>query len=61
MMARKVQVRLGGKQSGLEFPPKPPRMHQRSYQRALKKHQAAVAKSWSGFWGSRIARRLGLG
>jgi biopolymer transport protein ExbB len=25
------------------------------------KHEAAVAKSWSGFWGSRFARRLGLG
>jgi hypothetical protein len=24
------------------------------------KHEAAVAKSWSGFWGSRFARRLGL-
>ena len=60
MMARKIQVRLGGKQSGLEFPPKPPRMHQRSYQRALKRHQAALAKSWSGLGWSRLARRLGL-
>jgi hypothetical protein len=30
-------------------------------ERWREKHEAAVAKSWSGFWGSRLARRLGLG
>lgn len=61
MKARKIRVRLGGNRSGIEFPDKPPYMHWRTYERWREKHDAAVAKSWSGFWGSRFARRLGLG
>jgi hypothetical protein len=61
MKARKIRVRLGGNRSGIEFPDKPTRMHWRTYERWREKHDAAVAKSWSGFWGSRFARRLGLG
>jgi hypothetical protein len=61
MMARKIQARLGGDRSGFEFPDKPPGMHWRTYERWREKHDAAVAKSWSGLWGSRLARRLGLG
>jgi hypothetical protein len=61
MRARKIQARLGGDRSGFEFPDKPRGMHWRTYERWRKKHEAAVAKSWSRFWGSRIARRLGLG
>jgi hypothetical protein len=61
MMARKIRTRLGGDRSGFEFPDKPRGMHWRTYERWHEKHDAAVAKSWSGFWGSRFARRLGLG
>jgi hypothetical protein len=61
MMAQKIQARLGGDRSGFEFPDKPRGMHRRTYERWREKHEAAVAKSWSGFWGSRFARRLGLG
>jgi hypothetical protein len=60
-MAQKIQGRLGGDRSGFEFPEKPPGMHWRTYERWREKHEAAVAKSWSGFGGSRVARRLGLG
>jgi hypothetical protein len=34
-------------------------MHWRTYERWREKHEADVAKSWSGFWGSRFARRPG--
>jgi hypothetical protein len=61
MKARKIRARLGGDWSGFEFPDKPRGMHWRTYERWREKHDAAVAKSWSGFWGSRFARRLGLG
>jgi hypothetical protein len=61
MMARKIQARLGGDRSGFEFPDRPPRMHWRTYERWRRKHEAAVAKSWSGLEWSRVARRLGLG
>jgi hypothetical protein len=61
MRARKIQARLGGNRSGFEFPDKPKGMHWRTYERWRAKHEAAVAKSWSGFLGSRFARRLGLG
>jgi hypothetical protein len=62
MMARKVQARLGGDRSGgFEFPDKPKGMHWRTYERWREKHEAAVAKSRSGFRWSRFARRLGLG
>jgi hypothetical protein len=52
MRARKIQARLGGDRSGFEFP-EPKGMHWRTYERWREKHEAAVAKSWSGFWGSR--------
>jgi hypothetical protein len=55
-MAQKTQARLAGDRSGFEIPDKP-----RSYDRWREKYEAAVAKSRSGFWGSRFARRLGLG
>ena len=51
MMAQKIQARLGGDRSDFEFPDKPKGMHQRTYERWREKHEAAVAKSWSGFWG----------
>jgi hypothetical protein len=60
MMAQKIRARLGDDRSGFEFPDKPRGMHWRTYERH-EKHEAAVAKSWSGLWGSRFARRLGLG
>jgi hypothetical protein len=59
--ARKIRARLGSNRSGIEFPDKPRGMHWRTYERWREKHEAAVAKSWGGFWGSRFARRLGLG
>ena len=55
MKARKIRMRLGGNRSGIEFPDKPRGMHWRRYERWREKHDAAVAKSWSGFWGSRFA------
>jgi hypothetical protein len=57
----KIQALLGGDRSGFEFPGKPRGMHWRTYERWRQKHEAAVAKSWSGFWGSRFARRIDLG
>jgi hypothetical protein len=59
MKARKIRARLGGDWSGFEFSDKPRGMHWKTYKRWREKHDAAVAKSWSGFWGSRFARRLG--
>jgi hypothetical protein len=61
MMAQKIQVRLGGDRSGFEFPDEPRGMHWRTCKRWREKHETAVAKSWSGFWGSPLARRFGLG
>jgi hypothetical protein len=52
---------IGQSGSGLEFPYKPRGMHWRTYERWREKHEVAVAKSWSGFWVSRFALRLGLG
>jgi hypothetical protein len=60
VMAQKIQARLGGDRSGFEFP-EPRGMHRLTYERWREKHEAAVAKSWSDFWGSRFARRLSLG
>ena len=48
-MAQKIQQQLGGQSTGLEFPEWPRHMHKSTYERWRRKHEAAVAKSWSGF------------
>jgi hypothetical protein len=60
MMAQKIQARLGGDRPGFEFRTSRDTCTEED-ERWRERHEAAVAKSWSGFWGSRFARRLGLG
>jgi hypothetical protein len=50
---------VGGDRSGFEFPDKPRGMRWRTYERWREKHEAAVSKSWSRFWGPRFASTAG--